>query len=58
LNGKVWERAPKRSCESNGRVGDEDICLIEPVDRIAGVFEDERVFGEDYSSAFSYNVFE
>jgi hypothetical protein len=30
----------------------------EPVDRVAGVFEDEWVIGEGYGSTFRYNVFE
>jgi hypothetical protein len=43
LDSKAWKCALERSCESNRRVRDEDIDLVEPVDRVTRVFEDEWI---------------
>ena len=55
LNGDAREGSLEGACEGNRWVRDEDV-ILEPVDSVAGVFEDERVILEENNTLFVLNV--
>jgi hypothetical protein len=55
LNGDAWEGSLEGACEGNRWVWDEDV-ILEPVDSVAGVFEDERVILEENNTFFVPDV--